>query len=505
MSAPLSASGSITGATRLRPAAAPAPTLALAIVLAATAARLVVAAITPLSEDEAYYRLWSLRPALGYFDHPPMIAWMIWAGRQIAGDSAFGVRLLPTLATALTSLVTFDLARRIGCAERVAARATIWLNATILVGLGGLLAAPDAPAGLFWTATLWCAARALEGRGAWWLAAGVAAGLSCLSKYSALFLAPGLLLWLAATADGRRALATPWPWLAAVLAAAVFAPNVAWNAGHGWMTFQKQFGRAEVSRFAPAYLAKLVVDQALLLNPLITVFVILAIARRAAAPLLLASAPFAIYLVFHSLHDEVQGQWPAPLYPSLAIAAAAAAETVRPGSWLARLRTAAPIFGFAVAIATFAFIVWPSDGRLPFPDPARAYRGWPAFGAAIERARRAEGAGWIGTPNYGLAAQLADLPAIQAPAVEIYERQRYSFELPAERADFSRPGLVVGDPRLLGAALNRCFASVTPLAPVVRGAGAGAIAYPAYRVAEPRRDVERDGCVKPPDSNSHRP
>ena len=100
MSAPLSASGSITGATRLRPAAAPAPTLALAIVLAATAARLVVAAITPLSEDEAYYRLWSLRPALGYFDHPPMIAWMIWAGRQIAGDSAFGVRLLPTLATA---------------------------------------------------------------------------------------------------------------------------------------------------------------------------------------------------------------------------------------------------------------------------------------------------------------------------------------------------------------------------------------------------------------------
>jgi len=238
---------------------------------------------------------------------------------------------------------------------------------------------------------------------------------------------------------------------------------------------------------------------------LITVFVILAIARRAAAPLLLASAPFAVYLVFHSLHDAVQGQWPAPLYPSLTIAAAAAAETVHPAGWLARLRTAAPIFGFTAAIATFGFIVWPSDGQLPVADPARAYRGWPAFGTAIERARLAEGAGWVGTPNYGLAAQLADLPAIHAPTVEIYERQRYSFELPSERADFSRPGLVVGDPRLLGAALNRCFASVTPLAPIMRGAGAGAIAYPAYRVAGPRRDVERDGCVKPPDSNSHRP
>lgn len=497
MSAPSSESGSAPGVSLA--GARLSPRLALAIVLGATLAiRLVVAAVTPLTEDEAYYRLWSLRPAFGYFDHPPMIAWMIWVGRQVAGDTALGVRLVPTLATGLTSLVAFDLGRLVGLGERAAARAGIWLNATLLVGLGGLIAAPDAPAGLFWTLTLWCAFKAMRGGNAWWLAAGAAAGLGCLSKYSALFLAPGVLLWLIATRDGRKALATPWPWLAAVVAAAVFAPNIAWNAQHGWMTLAKQFGRTEVDGFAPGYVVKFLVDQVLLLNPLIAAFIALGVRRRIVAPPLLTSAPFVLYLVFHSLHAEVQGQWPAPLYPSLIICAAAAAELARPGTWLGWLRTAAPIFGYAAWVATLAFIVLPSDGRLPIRDPARTYRGWPEFAAAVESKRNGEGAAWVGAPSYGLAAQLADLAQIHAPLAEIFERQRFTFETPTERADFTRPGLVVGEPKYLQAeTLRACFAVVTPLAAINRGLGEGQTIYDAYLVARPRRDVEREGCLKP--------
>jgi 4-amino-4-deoxy-L-arabinose transferase-like glycosyltransferase len=275
-----------------------------------TTVRLAVAATVPLTEDEAYYRLWSMRPAFGYFDHPPMIAWWIWLGRHLAGDSPLGVRLIPTLATAATSLVAFDAARRLGLGERVAARAGLWLNATLLVGFAGELAVPDAPAALFWISALWCALRAVTGRGAWWLAVGAAAGLACLSKYSALFLAPGMLLWLALSVEGRRQLRTPWPWLGALVAGAIFAPNIAWNADHGWLTFAKQFGRVQPSGFAPQFFAKLVVDQVMLLNPIVAVFVALAVRRRAAWTLLAVSAPFATYLVIHSLHDPVQGQWP---------------------------------------------------------------------------------------------------------------------------------------------------------------------------------------------------
>ncbi|HZZ86920.1 MAG TPA: glycosyltransferase family 39 protein [Caulobacteraceae bacterium] len=461
-----------------------------------TAVRLVAGALTPLSEDEAYYRLWSIRPAAGYFDHPPMLAWWIWLGRRIAGDTALGVRLLPALGTAATTLVAFDLARLMGFAERTAARAGIWLNAMLLVGVGGELAVPDVPNALFWTATLWCAFRAVSGAGAWWLAAGVAAGLACLSKYSALFLAPGILVWLVLDTHHRRQLSTPWPWLAAVVAALVFAPNVAWNAAHGWLTFSKQFGRVRAEGLAPAFLVKLLVDQWVLLNPLIAAFVGLAVWRRTAWPLLAVSAPFAAYLLAHSLHAEVQGQWPAPLYPLLAIAAAAAAEGAG-GAW-AWVRAAAAPAGFAISAAALAWVLAPVDASLPFRDPLAPLRDWPPFSAAVERARIANGAAWVGAPTYGVAAQLAASHEVAAPAAQVTQRARYTFETPDQRADFSRPGLLIIAPRTPDKArLRACFSEVDALPPILRGAGRSTMRYEVYRVAAPRIDVERRGCDQP--------
>ena len=66
-------------------------------VLALVLVRLVAAAFTPLTFDEAYYWMWSKALAGGYYDHPPMVALVIRAGTLIAGDTAFGVRLVSIL------------------------------------------------------------------------------------------------------------------------------------------------------------------------------------------------------------------------------------------------------------------------------------------------------------------------------------------------------------------------------------------------------------------------
>jgi 4-amino-4-deoxy-L-arabinose transferase-like glycosyltransferase len=470
-------------------------TAVFAVIAAMLALRLAAAALIPLTEDEAYYQLWSMRPAFGYLDHPPMIAWLIWLGRHIAGDGPLGVRLAPTLTTALLTWVTFDVARLFDLGEAVAARAAVWLNATLLIGLGGELAVPDAPATLFWMLALWCAGKARRGSGAWWLAAGLAAGLGCLSKYSVLFLAPGILLWLATTSEGRKTLRTPWPWLAVVVAGAVFAPNVAWNAAHHWLTFDKQFGRARAGGLALRWLPALLAGQYVLFNPLISPFAIRAAVRRIAWPLLAVSAPFAVYLLIHSLHDEVQGQWPTPLYPGLAICAAAAAEDIGASRLLASLRRLAPYVGFGLSAAAVAFILLPLDGVLPFRDPARALRDWPGFEQAMERERVALGAGWIGTGHYGVASQLAVSGAVKAPVTELRERERYSFETPAERADFRKPGLVITDSlKLSQADLQACFTSVRRLPDTARGHGQSYRLYAAFLVSGERADVEHAGC-----------
>ncbi|MCI5183461.1 MAG: hypothetical protein D3921_13270 [Candidatus Electrothrix sp. AW1] len=57
-----------------------------------------------LVPDEAYYWQWSRYPALGYYDHPPMLAWAIWLATTLFGQSEFAVRLPTVLALAFASV-----------------------------------------------------------------------------------------------------------------------------------------------------------------------------------------------------------------------------------------------------------------------------------------------------------------------------------------------------------------------------------------------------------------
>ena len=62
----------------------------VALILGATALRLMLAAWLPLVADEAYYWEWSRRLAGGYFDHPPVIAWLVAHGTAIFGERIVG-------------------------------------------------------------------------------------------------------------------------------------------------------------------------------------------------------------------------------------------------------------------------------------------------------------------------------------------------------------------------------------------------------------------------------
>src|SRR5690606_37009100 len=56
--------------------------------------------LTPISEDEAYYWLWSQNLDWGYFDHPPMIAWWVSTGYKLF-QNELGVRLLTIIFNSL--------------------------------------------------------------------------------------------------------------------------------------------------------------------------------------------------------------------------------------------------------------------------------------------------------------------------------------------------------------------------------------------------------------------
>src|ERR1051325_5923575 len=73
--------------------------------------RFLAAFLIDLAPQEAYYWNYARHPALSYFDHPPMIAWVIGAGQFLLGKSELGVRFGGLLLTLLSTWLLYALGR----------------------------------------------------------------------------------------------------------------------------------------------------------------------------------------------------------------------------------------------------------------------------------------------------------------------------------------------------------------------------------------------------------
>jgi 4-amino-4-deoxy-L-arabinose transferase-like glycosyltransferase len=392
-------------------------------ILALVALRLVAAAWTPLTFDEAYYWMWSKSLAGGYYDHPPMVALVIRAGTLIAGDSEFGVRLVSILLALPMSYAVYRAAAILFGGARLAADAAILLNVTLMAAVGTLIVTPDSPLLVASSFVLFFLAKVIETeRGVWWLAVGGAVGCALLSKYTALLFGPAILIWLLLAPRQRRWLITVWPYLGATISFAIFAPVILWNADHRWVSFLKQIGgRVRMEDFRPAFLAEVAPTQVAFATPLVFMLGSMglhALFRRkagATSARVLIDTMFwtiVVYFIWHALHARVEANWFAPVYPAFAVAAAVAAHLVPWGVRWQRvaefcLRWAAP-----VGIAMFAaLIVQANTGWLSGYRRDATVRsvgvGWRELADQIEAVRKRTGASCVLAPDYGTASWLA--------------------------------------------------------------------------------------------------
>ncbi|TYC62436.1 glycosyltransferase family 39 protein [Rhodobacterales bacterium] len=449
------------------------------LVLLLTAVKVFAAANAHLVEDEAYYRIWGLYPALSYYDHPPMIGWWIAAGQAVFGDTIFAVRVLVVLSGLVGSLALWRTAA-ILFDKYVAGWSVLFLNTSLIVGIGGILATPDAPSVFFWGLSLWALAELCHSRNAnWWLVVGLMAGLGLLSKYSVLFLGAGIVLWLLWVPDARRWLRSWQLWAGGALAILLFAPVLWWNHAHDWVSFYKQFGRAGGTGFTSRYIFEFLGALVGLINPLLAILTILGAARltrgmlRREAPaslLILTVAPFLAYLLYHSLHARVQANWPAPLFPAFALMAGVfVADLSRRGSILRKLAVAGVVLGAAIAVVVQVHAVHPFSGALARKDPTFQLRGWPEIGASLQRLAAENNAAFVLTNSYGLNAQLDFLFRNTLPVFQMNERIRYTMVPEPEMSLFDRPGLFVTESRRDRAGdLEAIFSQVQKIADLER-------------------------------------
>jgi hypothetical protein len=364
---------------------------ALAAVAAITGVRLafLAAGYHPLHADEAQYWTWAQDPAFGYYSKPPMLAWLIWLTTGLAGDEPFGVRLASPLLHAATAMFLYGVGRRL-FDERTGFWSAVTYATLPAVSLSSIIASTDAPLLMFWSAALYCFVRALqEGRPVWWAATGTALGLALLSKYAAVAFPVGMLLVLALSPSDRKALGRPGPWLALGVMLAVAAPNLVWNAAHGWLTVAHVEENAALGAplIHPGEMLEFLGAQFGVFGPILFAGLLVTLARgrrevrdRRMLLLLCFVVPMLAAITLQALLSRANANWAAPVYAAATVAVVAALLRERKrglliASLALHLAAAAAIYGFEPARPLTGL----GDER--WSDPFRRLRGWPEVGA----------------------------------------------------------------------------------------------------------------------------
>jgi 4-amino-4-deoxy-L-arabinose transferase-like glycosyltransferase len=477
--------------------------LAVAVtILFLIAVRLVCAAATPLSFDECLYWLWSKHIAGGYLSHPPVNPILIRLGVELFGNTEFGVRVFNVLLAVPASWAIWRAAAILFSDEKVGATAALYFNLTLVIAAGSIIATPDNAVVAAAAFLLLALAKLFEtGGAAWWLAIGVTFGVGMLSKYTTIFFAVSILAWLLLVPGQRKWLFTPWPWVAGLIALAVFSPTLIWNEQHNWASVRYQFTRLVAHEWSLRYFAEFFATQAGLLTPPIFVLGCMGLAGMlrgeggsySARVLINAMIwPIALYFIWHTFHGRVEGNWPEPMDVAFVIAAAVAVERMKwTGGWAAIVfwsqRLAVPV-GLLITAGLYVQAVFAVVPLGSIDPTARALgAGWKDLGIELDGVRRQLGAPVVLTMSYRLTSWLAFYLPSHPPVEQINERMWYVNAPQPDPALFGGTMMYVcqsGCPEI--SLIRRRFTSVEPVGDFARTRrGIPIESYDVYRLSGP--------------------
>jgi hypothetical protein len=213
-------------------------------------ARAVTAIGLGLGIDESYAVAVARVPSFGFFDHPPL-GFMLarWSSLLFGNEAPIVVRLPYLLLFTASSWALFRLSETLFNARSGFWAVALFSIAPFFYFSAGTWVVPDGPLIFFTLVATNILVKILfakEPNLGWltWLALGSAIGLALLSKYQAFLFGFGIFAFLITSVSGRKILATPGIYIAAIVAFLWFLPVVLWNAQHDWQSFAFQSSRA---------------------------------------------------------------------------------------------------------------------------------------------------------------------------------------------------------------------------------------------------------------------
>ncbi len=357
-------------------------------------AKLGVAASLGVLSDEAYHWVWAQEPALGYYDQPPLIAWVL-AATAGPAPGALGLRWGPVIIAlaGIAALVARTVDRPL---------AFVWMAGLPPLFLFTNLAVPDALLLGGWALAL---AGALAG-GRGFLVTGLGAGLAGLAKPTAWVLLP--LVVIALPPDERRSRWLAW---AVGLNLLLLAPFVGWLLAHEGvtLTFQMTENLAHPEPPGAAGVLRQVVEQAMFATPFAfaagLAFAVQWPRDRVSRLAWVTSVPVLVGFAGAAALGPPEAHWPAPAWLGLGVGVAASRGWRHRLAWLGAL-TGVAASGLIVVHAHRPLLRLERDPALRFVEGEVVARRVAAWALDEGAATGADGHDPVYTERYQEAASI---------------------------------------------------------------------------------------------------
>lgn len=407
---------------------------------------------TQLTEDEAYYWVWSKNISLSYYDHPPVVAYLIKTSTTIFGDNEIGVRFFAIFLSFLTGLFLILIGKELKDHE-TSFNIILFLSAGIIFSVGSVVITPDTPLIFFSVLSYYFLLKYYKNKNLIYLSA-LSLGFALLSKYTAFLLVPSFLYFF----YREKMFFKKERFLFALIALLVFSPVIIWNIQNNFISFKFQLshgipeGGINILNTLK-YLRDAILVLSFPLSLIIFYYSFKGLFKEKITFLTLSSfAPF-LFFFLTSLKFRPEANWPVVGYIFMLTLA---------GVYLKRNK----IFWVFFSISFLSNIFVHIHTIHPFikikKDPVYRMKGWQEIAMEVEKIRKDKNIKNIAANTYQWASILSfylpDKPFV--PSLNIGSRQNHYYFWKDKFFDMNKDFLFVGK---LNKKLEKNFSKIEKL------------------------------------------
>lgn len=221
----------------------------LKFLLLTTVLRIFLIPTFGLTDDEAHYWQYAQYLDYSYYDHPPMVGWIIYLFTKIFGNNLYGVRLPAVLCFSIASLYFYLLIKKL-FSSKISFYSSVLLNFIPIFFIGSIITIPDAPLGMFWCMYMYYFYKFVETKNSWILyLCGILLGLTVLSKYNAIFLFISTMIVFLSSKELRRWFLKKEFYAFLTIIFVTSLPVILWNITHNFVSFNYQLHHGMGNKF----------------------------------------------------------------------------------------------------------------------------------------------------------------------------------------------------------------------------------------------------------------